>query len=125
MTHMRREPHHPDEEDTTYVYSRAEDRSVWTRWSTTLEKYKPIVWLIGMFLIAAGFGFHTPKQAFDEIHQEIDTLKVHERVGAIERTTLDNKLDALIKLRCIEIFENHHEQQAVLAGLNCAFMRIP
>lgn len=118
-TRVRKEHHGPEDEDTTYVYSRAEDRSFWMRSAAWIEKYKLLFWLVGVTALAAGFGFRTPQQAFGEIHAEIDSLKAHERIAVAERNTTNEKLDALIKLRCLEVTRTHLEWEAQLAGLNC------
>lgn len=119
-TRARREHHTDEHEDSTYVYSRAEDRSFWMRSAAFLDKYRALFWLVGGIAVAAGFGFRTPQQAFSEIHAEIDSLKSRERVATQQRTTTDAKLDALIKLRCLEVTRTHLEWEARLAGLNCA-----
>ena len=118
-TRVKKEHHHSDEEDTTYVYSRAEDRSFWMRSAAFLDKYRALFWFVGGIAIAAGFGFRTPQQSFNEIHAEIDSLKTRERLSVAERTNINNKLDALIKLRCYEVTRTHLEWEARLAGLKC------
>lgn len=117
---IKREPGDPDQEaDTTYVYSRAEDRSFWAWTAALLEKYKLLFWLVGFLAIGAGFGFRTPQQAFSEIHAEIDSIKLHEKVAVTEREAVERKLDILLRLRCYEVIERKMTQQALLAGLDC------
>lgn len=118
MPHRKVEPTE-EGADTTYVYSRSEDRSFWAWTAAVLEKYKLLLWGIFFLVGAAGFGFRTPQQVFGEIHAEIDTLKMHERAAEVERRALDNKIDILLKLRCYELEQNKQEGQAMLAGLNC------
>lgn len=119
MPHRKIEQSEDGEGDTTYVYSRAEDRSFFAWTSALLEKYKLLLWAIGFLLLGAGFGFRTPQQVFSEINAEIDTLKLHEKHAEVERQALDDKIDVLLKLRCYEVILNKMEQQALLAGLNC------
>lgn len=107
------------EEDTTYVYTRAEDRSFWMRSAAWAEKYKILFWAGFLLVTAAGFGFKTPQQVFSEIHAEIDTLKIHEVVAAREREKLERKIDILLRLRCYEIQEKRMTTQALLVGLDC------
>jgi hypothetical protein len=116
---IKREPAEGEEGDTTYVYSRAEDRSFWAWTAALAEKYKVLIWMGGILLIGAGFGFRTPQQVFGEINAEIDTLKTHEKRAETERHKLENKIDILLKLRCYEVIERKLEQQALLVGLNC------
>lgn len=116
---IKREPEGPGEEDTTYVYSRIEDRSFWARTSAALEKYKLLAWIIVTIIVAAGYGFKTPGQTFDLIHSQIDTLQLHERAAVAERGALVNKIDALIRLECVRAAREHIEQDAILVGLDC------
>jgi hypothetical protein len=121
MTKYRHEHHEENgrEEDTTYVYSRAEDRSFWARTSATIDKYKLIWWAVGAFVVSAGFGFRTPVQALGEIHAEIDTLQSQQQVGKRERTLLEQKIDALLRLECVKARKENRLDEVVLAGINC------
>lgn len=118
MTRIRKE-HSGEHEDTTYVYSRTEDRSFWARTSAFVEKYKVLFWAGFLLASAAGFGFRTPQQVFGEIHSQIDSLQVQVKQAKTERTTLENKIDALIKLECVRIQREHLETEADLAGIDC------
>jgi hypothetical protein len=101
------------------VYSRAEDRSFWTRTSATLEKYKLLMWVLFGIIASAGFGFRTPIQTFNQIHADIDTLQIRQRTASAERSALEAKLDALIRMECYRAARDKLEMDAVLAGLNC------
>lgn len=120
----RRRPDHTDEhsippEDTTYVFSRAEDRSLWWRLSVFLDKYKPLVWALVLIATAAGFGFKTPMQTFSGIHKRLEKLEARDSVAQLDQKRVERKLDALINLGCFELSEKHLLAQAQLAGLTC------
>lgn len=88
---MRKGSQIPDgKEDETYVWMRAGDKSPWFRAAYFLEKYKALVWLIGFVIIAAGFGWTTPKAKFEDIERRLVKLE-----------KVDQKLDALIRVQCL------------------------
>lgn len=109
--------------DETYVFSRAEDRSVLMRLSTQMDKYKPLMWGGGLLFLAFGFGFKTPQQTFGAIHQRLDTLEYHQKLiqAAIQldKQSVEAKIDALIKIQCFDVVNKKLEREAQLAGLNC------
>lgn len=109
--------------DATYVMSRAEDRSVLMRMSYTYDKYRPIVVISGFFLIAAGFGFKTPKATFDEMKaaqkQAADSANV--RIARLERLAIN--MDALIRVKCVELIDKPRDLQ--LAGIDCTKWMAP
>ncbi len=120
MVTKRRGEHLPDgDPDSTYVFSREEDRSKWARVSLTLDKYKPLVWLAGLLLVAAGFGFKTPSDTFGKIHGRLDTLEIKERKSEGNQFRIENKLDMLVKLRCMEMIESKRDRDMQLVGLDC------
>lgn len=97
------------EVDDTYVRSRSEDRSIFVRITYTLEKYKIIVWLIGVLLVALGFDFRTPKAQFDEIKTSIEHTKadLQVQIDSVKRKQTDGfnarALEFLIRTRCSEM----------------------
>ena len=105
--------------DTRYVMMRAEDRSLWARSAFLLEKYKVLVWIIGILLIAIGFQFKTPSMIVDDLQGQITANKhTEDSVLAPRVNNLDSKIDVLLRLRCID--KNLTEEQRALVGLNCA-----
>lgn len=117
-----RDPRADTEE--TYVFRRAEDRSKWMHLSYLFDKYRPLVWFAFLFLVAAGFGFQTPKQALDEVsatHHRADTIvnrrvdSLHVRIQNLERLALS--VEALVRLRCIDTESDLRAMRA--AGINC------
>ena len=111
-------------EDTTYVMSRSEDRSLFVKAAWWTEKYRIVIWPVVIFLLAAGFDFKTPKQIFHEIYGRLDSLEAKNREAITDRKGIEDKIDALIRLRCFELQGKNLESQALLAGLDCnAFIR--
>lgn len=100
--------------DGTYVFMRAEDRSLLMRTSYLYDKYRPLIMLALALALAAGFGFKTPKQTFNDIRVGQDSLKT--RIFRLEQVALN--LDALIRVKCVELADNPQSLQ--IAGIDCA-----
>jgi hypothetical protein len=116
MVHKRRGEDIPDGHgpDETYVFSRVEDRSKLMRLSYLYDKWKPIIMAVILFLLAAGFGFQTPKSAFEEIRKE--QKATNDRVQRLEDLAI--VLNAMIRLKCVELVDRPRDLQ--LAGIDCA-----
>lgn len=87
---------------------RAEDQSFWFRTAYLAEKYKLLVWLAVLFLLAFGFDFKTPAQAMGVLQQQINVLRADRdslmlRQGDIRRDIRDLKF-----LVCLD-----HPEQSV------------
>lgn len=116
-------PGQPDsDEDPTYVYSRAEDRSRWMRVSYVLDKYKVLFYIGVAIAVSAGYGFKTPKTAMDEVRASISRLdtasnrridSTNARLAAIERLTVS--VEAMVRIRCVE----SPPETLRLAGIDC------
>lgn len=118
MVHKRR----PADEDTTYVYTRAEDRSTWTHLSYLLDKYRLLVWLIWGVLIAFGFDFKTPAMASKETTAKLDSLRL--RMDRQERymESTQQGLNTLVRLRCLDVSVTS-KTLVEAAGLTCGVGR--
>ena len=109
------------DEGEPFVMMRAEDRSTWMRIAYILEKYKIIVWAVGGAIIMAGFDFKTPKAAFRELHERVDSTQAMVAQDREVSKSLNDKLDALIRMRCVEMLGRENGVRDLqLAGINCA-----
>lgn len=83
---------------------RTGDNSVWLKTAYFLDKYRLLVYLVGLFLLAIGFDFKTPamamkaqRAAIDSLHRRVDTVEAHERTNSellvigLQITCLDHK----------------------------------
>lgn len=104
-----------DHPDATFVMTRAEDRSVWMRFSYLAEKYKLIVWVIASILVSAGYGFQTPRAANAQIRAGIDSTNA--RVAALETYAL--AFSAMVRIKCVELQEKPDVLQ--VAGIDCQY----
>lgn len=115
--------HREDGEDSTFVMTRAEDRSNWLRISYALDKYKILVWAAMAVLVALGFGFKTPKQAIGEVSTKLDsaTKVLNERMDRQQELLLQTQegLNTLVRLRCLDITTSASRVLARAAGLQC------
>lgn len=99
------------------VMTRAEDHSVWLRSAKFLEKYKLLVYIVTMFLIALGFDFRTPKQANAQLQSQIDTLRTQLETGMIEQREIRVTLDKLTKVPCLA--RDRNLRDLALIGITC------
>lgn len=113
------------EGDTTYVYTRAEDRSVWMKISCLIDKYKPLVWLIFALALALGFGFKTPAQRDEETKIKIDSLAL--RTTRLEQymEATQRNLNTLVRLRCLDVQTEMSKAATRASGLNCGVDNVP
>lgn len=95
--------------DDTYVLSRSEDRSIWIRIAYILEKYKILVWLVGVLLVGLGFDFRTPKAQFDEIKASIQSTReeLQTQIDSVKRKQSDGfnarAIEFLIRTKCSDM----------------------
>lgn len=89
---------------------RSTDSSKWWKLNEVFSKYKSILWAIVFILLAAGFDFKTPKQAFKELERKDETLFANDTslLNAIkaDRETIKDLsavVKTLVKLRCNEM----------------------
>jgi len=111
MTTRVRKQHEPVDPDDHYVMSRDEDRSMWAKTAYVMEKYKLLIWIGTVVLVAFGFDFKTPAMAQHGLQAQIDTLRPQQR-------KLEAKLDILLRLQCMNRGLTDRERQ--LAGLSCS-----
>lgn len=78
----------PLDEDDLYVRSRAGDRSIWSKSSYYLEKYRLLAYLLFSALVALGFGFRTPQTQFAEIHDRFDPTEKTCRISLTHSSTV-------------------------------------
>ena len=96
-------------------------QSLWVWSAGAIEKYRIIVWIIGAALVALGFDFKTPKAQYADLHNEItDTrIKLQSQIDTLKfqtyRLTHDQRLNALIRLKCAELTE----QEILRFGVPC------
>jgi hypothetical protein len=108
--------------DTTYVFSRAEDRSPLMRASFLWEKYRLIIYGVLGYLLASGYEWRTPAQHNSIVRAQIDSLGKMIRVEQQRAAAYERKLDILIRFRCIEIAKD--PTTAALIDLDCdSFLR--
>lgn len=85
------------------------EQSLWPKAALAVEKYRIIVWVIAAALVALGFDFKTPKAQYADLHQEIisTSIRLQSQVDTLKlqmyRITHDQRLDALIRLKCAEL----------------------
>lgn len=95
-------------ETNEYVQMRAADRSPWLRITYTLEKYKIVVYLTGMFLLALGFDFKFPSQVMHA--QQLQINSNTKRLDSLNADLSQAKiaLQQLLQLSCLD-----HKDQVV------------
>jgi G:T-mismatch repair DNA endonuclease (very short patch repair protein) len=104
--------------DSEYiVLSRSEDHSFFLRLSYVLDKYKVLIYLAGLFLVAMGFGFKTPKANYDELRAEIAIVRQQVQRDSIQKSEIQSALRVLIIFKCIETAATPRDMQ--LAGVDC------
>lgn len=114
--------------DDTYVYMRAEDRSIFMRLAYIQQKYS-ILWIpLLAILTVFGFDFKTPANAQKHLEDRVDSnaKSVQVQIDAIRHSTsysdsarerTEHKLNVLLKLQCIN--QNLTDRDRRLAGLDC------
>jgi hypothetical protein len=107
-----------DDSSEYIVHTRAVDRSLWLQVSFMLEKYRPLVWIIGWFLIAMGFGFKTPKANYEELRQEIAVVRSQVQRDSVQKSEIQSMLRVLITFKCIEMQATPRDMQ--IAGVDCS-----
>jgi hypothetical protein len=98
-----------------FVRTRTEDFSIWAQIGFYLDKYKLILYLLIAALVALGFDFKTPAQTYKIMNDRIDTLALTVQRGSTASTQQNLKLDALLRLACIQ----QQPRDMQLAGVNC------
>ena len=77
------------EEDSYYVRSRSEDSSWWIKSAYAIEKYRILLWLVGVALVGLGFQFKTPAgliaQTKQDLQAQIDTIRATQKADGVER----------------------------------------
>ena len=123
VTHKRRGSDVPGgEPDTTYVWSRAEDRSPLLRISYLWDKYRIFIYAGVGYLLASGYQWKTPAQHNAEVKARVDTLHQMIQTDRVRATEVERKMDVLIRFRCLEISSD--PKVASLIDLDCdAFLR--
>jgi hypothetical protein len=101
------------------VHTRATDFSFWVRVGYLLDKYKLLVYLVFMALIALGFDFKTPAQNNKMLNTRIDSLVNARRQDAEKAQRIEQKLDILITLKCLEPRTEGSTRDLRLVRLNC------
>lgn len=81
-----------------------------TREVSGVEVLKTLAWLLGFFLVAAGFGFQTPRQTF--LRQDSAIAALNER-----QTRAEERNIMLLKLSCLD--RQHTRRDFQLVGLRC------
>lgn len=110
-----------DDGDERYVRSRVEDRSIFAKISYYMDVYKPILWALSLVLIAAGFGFSTPKEKFDELHNEIkqnrdsvqtqiEVIKARQEASLNDRIDQRRMLEFAMRVQCSSMSLNEKEK---------------
>lgn len=101
------------DENNRFVMMREEDRSFWAASAYYAEKYKLLVWLAVIFLLALGFDFKLPGQQMKRMQQEIDTLQIQ-----------ISKVDLLLRVRCLDK-QPGDDVKLLAAGINCISILTP
>lgn len=114
--------------DGTYVYMRAEDRSMFMKIAYWKDKYS-IIWipLVGL-AVSLGYGFRTPVQVQHEMRAHVDsaTLHLQTEIDEIRHAAIQSDsqwkiqsegLAVILRLQCINPTIKERDQR--LAGLDC------
>lgn len=88
------------------VLRRREDQSFWFKTSYFAEKYKLLVWLGFLFLLAFGFDFKTPAQGMKVLQKQIDTLRTDRDSLSVRQVEIRRTVRDLMVITCLE----HREQ---------------
>lgn len=115
-----------DQSSEYIVHTRAVDRSAWLQLSYMLEKYKVIIWAVGWFLVASGFGWKTPKANYDELRSEIAVVRQQVQRDSVQKSEIQQMLRVLITFKCLDVQTTQRDMQ--LAGVDCTkyiTVRIP
>ncbi len=103
------------EGDETYVMTRSADHSFWVRSGIFLERYKVIWYLILGVGLALGFDFKTPRQFYAELQRQVDSQAKQLIEADRDRKVLNDKLDILIRFRCLD----QTGREMSIAGVDC------
>lgn len=97
---------------------RQEDQDYWARVSLFMERYRILLYLFMLGILALGFDFKTPRQYYEEFNGKLSGFDA--RLEAVEENHvgLNDKIDVLLKFRCLD--QEITERERNLAGLNCA-----
>jgi hypothetical protein len=74
-----------------------------------IEKYRLLVWIIGVLILSLGFGFKTPQAQFQELRDAIvqNQTAEAERMSKLEvrvyQLEHDDRIGALLRLKCSEL----------------------
>lgn len=90
---------------------RREDRSFWFWTSYLAEKYKLLIWLLMLTLLAIGFDFKTPAQAMKNLQVQIDTLKKYQDTLRVHDYETVKLLKDVKTLSCLD-----HKDQIICGG---------
>lgn len=103
-------------EDDRFVMQRAEDHSFFAAFDYYTTKYKLLIWLFGLALLAVGFDFKTPKSIFADLQAQITKNKIQvDSVLTPHLNRVDEKIDVLLRLRCVD--KTLSADQRLLSGL--------
>lgn len=129
MTHIRRPRDEqpltrgvgpdPDERDSTYVYTRTEDRSIWFRLAYYQQKYSVLMLPLVFFLVigARQWVHDAMKDTTAQLQTQIDSARRDILRQASQRDSLNRKLDILLRVTCVS--SRASKSDLALAGLNC------
>lgn len=117
MVQVKKGPPQP-EPDTTYVFSRSEDRSVLAHIAYLKDKFF-IIWAPALALIMAmGFGFKTPAQTTAILQAQIDsTTRKMKELDSVQHR-MEQKIDMILKINCLAV--KIPQKDLILAGLDCS-----
>jgi hypothetical protein len=103
---MQRVEHHsPDERDEIERRQRRE-----------LEKYKVLIYLASVFLVAMGFGFKTPAQNYKELSDRIDVLARQVQKDSVAKAEIKDQLNVLITFQCM----GQNPRDMAIARVDCS-----
>ncbi len=80
-----------------------------------VARFKVIWWMLGIFMVALGFGFKTPAQHFDQIAYEIAILSKRESDLEQDHSALRRYVHALLIGQCID----RPPRDTRLMGIDC------
>lgn len=111
-------------ENDRFVMQRAEDRSFFAAFDYYTTKYKLVLWLLGIGILAIGFDFKTPRAIFRDLQDQITVNKrqvdsqIVPKIEAVNSRVdgANAKIDILLRLRCVD--NSVTSSQRVLSGLD-------
>lgn len=96
---------------------RAEDTSLFGKMTYLRERYFYIWGPACAIIVAAGFGFKTPAQTAENLQKQITSIVTKDSILALDRNSLERKVDILLRINCITLKIPAHDLQ--LLGLDC------